>query len=729
MSEHDNRLIYQKNTATKPVFLALTRLVQILAGPFIDDLNRQILWIPVFIGFGIGIYFSLPEEPSLYIGIVGSTVFLPSILLFRRKTGLFQLSILLFAVFLGHLAAQIRTLDVDHVVLAKETGPTRVIGKVVRVEPKTNGVRLLLESVMVRGLEPFDTPETVRITARMDRQDRIVPGDWVTLRAVLRPPSPPVSPGAFDFQRYAFFHGIGATGYAFGPPEIKRKWNEDNASERLATWLGRFRLSIGERVRDTLPGETGALAAALITGERLAIPEDTVTAMRHAGLAHLLAISGLHIGLVAGLVFFVIRAGLALIPALALRYPIKTWAALAALAAAFFYTLLAGATIPTMRSFLMMALILGAVMLGRRAISMRSVALAATIVLLFLPESLLGPSFQLSFAAVVALVAVYEWISLRLPAFWRKGAWHQRLFRYLGGVLLSTLVAGLATAPFAAYHFHHLASYGLVANIVAIPLTGLIIMPAALLAMALMPFGLEHIALYFMGIGVENLILTAHTVATLPGNLQTFPAMPLAALVMIALGGPWLCLWQREWRYFGLFACLVGLLTIMQTEQPVVLASENSEIFGLRTSHGFYLVGPGTNANRYTRNEWLERAGHRPGRGSGVNPANQKAVRCDHMGCVVVLENGKKLSVLWDEGALLEDCWEMDVVISAVPVRRRCDTPELVIDRFDLWRNGAYAIYSEEDGIRVENTREIRGNRPWIRSATNKRKRNAGSES
>lgn len=680
-------------------------------GLVMAEYTQWVLWLPVFLGLGVGLYFSLPVEPSFYIGVGGLVLSAILLFLLRRSPYKFAASLAIFAVTLGFAAAQLRTVTVEGHFLEREIGPTRVSGKIVQVEPKKSGARLLLSNVSIAGLEPYEAPRHVRITVRYGKSDANLasPGDWVRLRAVLRPPAAPAAPGAFDFQRYAFFKEIGATGFALGPPDIRQSWQETENIPDFADWLGRARLSIGNRVRSQLPGETGALAAALITAERLAIPEEAVTAMRHAGLAHLLAISGLHIGLVAGLVFFLVRAVLALFPGIAVRYPIKAWAAVVALLAALGYTLLAGATIPTIRSFAMMALVLGAVMIGRRAISMRSVAVAASIILLFHPESLIGPSFQLSFAAVIALVAVYEWLSKRAPMFWKRGRWPRRIGTYLASVALSTLIAGAATAPFAAYHFHHLASFGMLANLIAVPLTALWIMPSALAAMVFMPFGLESISLDVMGTGVDVLLWTAREVADLPGNLRYFAAIPVSALALMAIGGLWICIWRLTWRVAGIPLIATGMVLAFIAPQPLVLVSENGEIFGIQGVGGFYVVGPGVRGNRYTQDAWLEQAGYRDSKSA----SNTDKLHCDHMGCVVPIPDGREISLLWDEGGLLEDCWRSKVIISSVPVRGNCTTPDIVIDRFDLWRDGAHALYLEGNEILMVSTRQARGERPW----------------
>ena len=269
-------------------------------------------------------------------------------------------------------------------------------------------------------------------------------------------------------------------------------------------------------------------------------------AMRASGLAHLLAISGLHIGLVTGVLFFAIRGILAALEPIALRFAIKKWAALGALLGAFAYLLVTGATVPTQRAFLMAAMVLSAIMLDRTAISMRLVAWAALIVLLIAPESLLGASFQMSFAAVIALVAGYE--AVRVPfGRWRAhGGWWRLPLIYLLGVGLTTIIAGSATTPFVIFHFNRFSAFGLAANLLAVPVTALWIMPWATVAYILMPLGLEGVALAPMGWGIEAVIAIAREVAGWPGSVTLVPAMPVSGIALVAAGGLWLCLWRRR---------------------------------------------------------------------------------------------------------------------------------------------------------------------------------------
>lgn len=214
-----------------------------------------------------------------------------------------------------------------------------------------------------------------------------------------------------------------------------------------------------------------------------------------------------------------------------------------------------------------------------------------------------------------------------------------------------------------------------------------------------------------MGLGVEGLLWSARMVADLPGNLRQFSAMPLSALVTIALGSLWICLWYRKWRLLGIPVIVAGILLTVSATNPTIVIAENAQVISIRSEENIYIVGPGVRGNRYTQKAWLERAGH-----PEVMPVKtSQALRCDHMGCVLTHPTDHKISIIWEEGALIEDCWTAEILISTTPVRLRCDHPSLIIDRFDLWRNGAYAIFVDGANIDVQNTRELRGERPWTR--------------
>ena len=384
------------------------------------------------------------------------------------------------------------------------------------------------------------------------------PGAAVRLRATLMPPAEPALPGDYDFGRQAWFAGIGAVGYAMSPPSIDAAAGD--VPRDLALWAGvqRLRQAIGARIAAALPGETGAIATALITGERGGISEATNDAFRDSGILHILSISGFHMAIMAGSVFFIVRLGLAAFPSIALRYPIKKWAAAAAMAAALAYLLISGGAFATVRSTIMISIMFLAVLLDRPALALRNVILAATLILVVFPESLFDVGFQMSFAAVLALVSVYE--ALRQRRAWEALMQHasSRLVLFFAGIVLSTLIASAAVAPFAAYHFHKSQQYAVIANLIALPVCNIVVMPAALAALVAMPFGLEALPLWVMGRGIEAMVWVAHRVAEVPGAVLRVPAMPSAAFVLMIAGGLWLMLWQTRWRLAGIALIAVG---------------------------------------------------------------------------------------------------------------------------------------------------------------------------
>jgi competence protein ComEC len=450
-----------------------------------------------------------------------------------------------------------------------------------------------------------------------------------------------------------------------------------------------------------------------MTGDRAAIPEDVMRTFRDSGLAHLLAISGLHIGLFAGILFFGVRALLALIPPLALRFPIKKWAAAAAIPGAFAYALIAGATVPTQRAFVMVGLVLLAVLLDRQGLSMRLVAWAASVILLFKPESLLGASFQMSFAAVIALIAGYEFYIRRRAR--REGPlpWWRRPPAFLAGVAVTTLIASSATAPFAIYHFNRFAVFALAANLIAVPITSLLIMPAAVIAFFLMPVGLDHLALAPMGWGVEGVLWVARTVAGWPGSVVLLPAAPSFGLVLVVAGGLWLCLWRLRWRLLGLAAIALGIAAFSLGQKPDILVDGEGRLFAVRGADGSYLLSSRRRA-RFSGESWLRRVGQRP----EASPAWPKGaaggrLSCDNLGCIY-RKGGHLVALITDPMALIDDCRRADLVISTVPVRLPCPSAKRVIDRFDLWREGAHAIWLDPAGARIESVAQTRGTRPWV---------------
>ncbi len=687
-------------------------LIAGLSNRFAIERDRWLLWLPVAMGCGIAIYFAWPADPGLVLPCSLVGVFAVAAVLLRGGARLGAVLVLAMAV--GFAASAVRSAYVAAPVILEKKRPLTVQATVERVERYPAGdTRITLRALDLEGFEENATPERIRLRVRT-RGEAVEPGNRIEIRAVLMPPPPPVAPGSFDFARKAWFERLGGVGFAVSGATVLAE--QPTETGILDGWrLARFRDSLAQRLAKQAPGDGGAVAVALMTGERGLIPEKIVEDLRAAGLAHLLAISGLHIGLMAGLAFFVVRAGLALVPSLALRYPIKKWAAIAAICAAFFYLMVSGGTVPTQRAFAMTLIVLMAVLIDRLAITMRLVAMVAGAMLLLAPESLLNVSFQMSFAAVIALVAVYEHARSHgwLPG--RGDGWTRRIGIYFLGVAITSVVAGLATGYFAVVHFNRFANYGLLANMLAVPVMGLWIMPWAMAAFLLLPFGLESWALVPMTAGIELVADIAAWVAAMPGSVGYIAAVPTAATVLITLGSVWLCLWQRAWRLWGMVPIMAGLAWAAASEPPDILIDEQAKLTGIRAADGSLMLNS-VRRSSMAVDTWTRRSGQ----GGALKWAPDDLdgpLSCDASGCLYRAPSGQLAALVRAPDALGEDCARADVVVSAVPVFGRCKGPETVIDRFDLWREGAHALWFTASGVRIETVAQHQGRRPWSRYA------------
>jgi competence protein ComEC len=444
-----------------------------------------------------------------------------------------------------------------------------------------------------------------------------------------------------------------------------------------------------------------------MTGDQGGIPNRIIDAMRDSGLAHLLSISGLHIGLVAGILLIGLRAGLALVPWLALRLPSKKVAAVAALITTGGYVMLAGAPVPAQRSFVMTAIVMLAILTDRSALTMRLIAWSAAAVALVRPEAVLGASFQMSFAAVTALIAAHEALAKRRSRGPRTVA--SRLLRELAGVALTSLVAGTATAPFAAYHFHRLADYGVLANLIAVPITGFWVMPLAILAFALMPFSLEGLALVPMGWGIGAIIAVAEWVAALPGSAFEVPALPAAALATAIIGGLWLCLMRGRWRWLGLAVLPVTALLIALQRPPDLLIATDGSVVALRDGDGRLRLSDPRKGG-IAVDAWLEGNAQRE-RLAWSDLGDEGG--CDSEGCHAQT-GGRSIGLAFTPAAAAEDCGRADLVVTTRFLARARCAGSVLIDRGALWRAGAHALWITSAGVRVETVRGYRGERPWV---------------
>ncbi len=686
-----------------------------LATRLLEENTRWILWLPVGLGLGIGVYFALPIEPPVWLGPIA--LLAPAAAVGLRWRGgrpvAAELAVWfgLGTIVLGFAAGSVRSHLVAAPVLERR-GAYQLEATVLLVEDGTRGQRLLLGEPSIEGIAASATPARIRVSTRR-AEPSFEPGDRVRLRAHLMAPSPPVEPHGFDFARQAWFEGLGAVGYALVAPELLSRADRRGWSLGLAA----LRQTIAHEIVVAVPGAAGAIGVALLTGLRGALPDRIWDEWAIAGIAHLISISGLHMAIVAGTLLFAVRIGLALAPPLALRLPAKKLAALIALLGICGYLLISGGTVsgsgsvPIQRSFAMSALALVAIMVDRNPISMRLVAWAALAVLLLRPESLLGASFQMSFGAVVALIATYETGIGRHPSGAAGLDW--RLLMYVAGIALTTVVASAATTPFSIYHFSRFPTYGVVTNLIAVPLTAIWVMPWGMLGMLLIPIGLGGPCFALMGRGIEVIIAAAAFVAELPGAALAVPRPPLVALVATVLGGLWLCLWRTSWRRFGLLGVALGIGLMLVARPPDILIDSRGQILAVRLDDGRLALSP-WKRDRWITDSWLESAGQVQATGwPAAGHGAQTGLACDAEGCVLS-RHGKRVALARRPEALEADCARADLVIS-YPRAERCRNGTPLIGPEALRPSGGIALRVGADGIDISSVRAARGDRPWTR--------------
>ncbi len=519
--------------------------------------------IPVVLAlaFALGAfcYFTLGFEPDWAWVLAGLGVAAGGWAVLRRPTSVLApiCGGLLLAGMIGFAHAKWVAVTTDTITVAPGLGPLQLEGWVRKVEPGRNGPRLRIAVHAIQGMDSDGTPGLVRVTHPLSL--RVGPGRFVRCRAVLRPPPEPAMPGDYDFQRQAYLEGLGAVGYVQGRCRGGPLGSAGGPVAAAGLWLDGKRRRIAEHVRVAAGERAGGFAAALVSGDRSYMPEADQAALRGSGLAHLLAISGLHLSIVCGLVYLLVRRSLALAEPLAVRVAVQKPAALAALLAGGVYLLLSGASVSTQRAFIMAAIFFGAILFDRPGFSLRSFAVAMVAVVLIDPVSVTSPGFQMSFAATGALIATYEALSRRRAAR-ADPAGGSRVAEVVNSLVVTSVVASFATAPFALYHFDRVSGGGLLANLLAMPIISFVSAPAAGLALVLAPLGLDSIGLRLFGLSLEWVLAIAHWANALPGQALV-PAWPMPgvsfALLVAALAG-WVLL-TGWWRWLGLLVpCLLA---------------------------------------------------------------------------------------------------------------------------------------------------------------------------
>jgi competence protein ComEC len=679
----------------------LNQLVETLA------VQRQqgLLWVPVFLGIGIWGFFELANEPSVLsfrIALFGSVVLSIFGLVSRSVIAIFGWMIGL--ILLGFVLSVIRANSVAAPVLGwRYYGPVQ--GTVVAIDRSSSDrPRLTLANPSMGKISAPRTPRLIRVSLYADDQELPKPGAEIRIEASFSPPNGPSEPQGYDFQRLAWFRSLGAVGYSRKPFDII----SEPAPRSFQLRVFQARLALSAALRAHMPVKEGGFAAAIIAGDRSFVDQGSLKHLRRANLAHLLAISGLHMGLMTGVVFALIRVGLAFFPRVALRLPTKKIAAVCALFVGLSYLILSGSSVATQRAFVMVAMMLGAVLIDRPAISLRAVAMAAVIILVLWPENLLQPGFQMSFAATIALVVVFR--GLKDVKWWKSmyyGRW--RYVQPLVGLIGSSLVAGAATAPFAAYHFNQVAHYGLIANVISLPLMSLIVMPCAVLAAVLWPIGLHGVALWGMAKGISAILTMAAWVSGLGGAVSLVAQPPPFALMIFVFGAVIIILLRGRSRWLGGAMILGSAIFWTQGNRPDVLVTGNGRLVGILQDGERVLNRK--RGNGFAARTWMENDGL-------VFDQVKNAASFDlpNVDRFVLPIGNSKLFYLWgkklDPSELNDLCRQYDVLIAPQwkePVYESCEFWGERRLRYD----GSLAFEASEQGLQIETARQVSGRRIW----------------
>ena len=692
---------------------------------FTEQEERFILWVPVFIAFGIGAYFSLPFEPSLWSSMTVLMIVAVMLSITRNVILLTKVEFVVFLILLGFTVASFRAYTVNYPMLEKRLGPTLVSGSVLKMEnlPEKKGVRLILSDLAIEKISKSDTPKKIRVQVYNKAVDKNLQiGDTVSLLAILNAPSSPVIAGGFDFRRYMFFKQIGATGFAVGDVKVILKVADRGYSRAFHKFWEDLRQEIKLKIHKLVPDNNvvSALMVALLTGDRGEIDKNTWEDIRNAGLAHLLAISGLHMGLVAGLIFFVVRAILALSETVALNFSIKKISAAIAMLTTIFYLFLVGAPVSAQRATIMTSIVLLAVILDREGISMRLAAIAATVILLITPEALLSAGFQMSFAAVISLIAFYEALSPIWRGWYENSNILHRGMLYLFGTILTTIIASLATAAFSLYHFGKVADHmSLLANILAVPVTSFIVMPAGIMSLALMPIGYEEYSIKVMAAAVEFIYSVAHDLSSSGEHVIYTPTWQLSTLIFIVLGGLWLAIWRGRLRLFGFILILFGIaLAVVNSHklQPDIFIADRGKLVAVRMDET-KLVISSLKKGKFISENWIKFVGKN--KIEAIEWPKDGRLRknfvCDWQNCNWYKANKRFIFVI-NPITFVKNCNSGNFAIISAnnDIPKHCNI-WFGIDSFDLWRYGAHSIFFDKniDKIVIKTVAGTIGNRYW----------------
>ncbi len=715
------------------MFSSLKRYKNQLTSLLLQEQDRWSYWLQVFVALGIFFYFSLPTEPSLSMLIVYMSVMLvivsTGVYFLRGAVVARSIVTVCFAFLIGIGCAAFRTTYIHTIQIDKSLGPILIEGVIeAREDWADAGSKITLSDINFVTHSPNLSRlgkklSYVRVTLRgTDFSALPKTGSRIQIFASLLPPAEPTAPDQYNYRRQAFFDGISAYAFAIGMPKIiPDKVEKTNTVlvyyHQFQLNLQQWRERVSERAITVIGGAEGAIAAALLTGERGSIDALTNNNLRAAGTAHIISISGMHISMVGAFIFMFIRYTLAFFPSIALQYSIKSIAAVGGLMTIVVYTMLVGSPVPAQRSAFMTGLVFVAILLNRQALTMRSVALAASLILIIFPENVFHPSFQLSFAAITLLISVYEKHALQnydtQQIAYNSQTWAGKAYTYLKnliwGVFFTSFIAGMATMPYAAWHFHRIQLTSIIGNFLALPFVGILVMPPLILTYPASFMGLDQFTLWIMGQGLKGVTHTAAWVAQLPGANIFIPSFSKYIIIGLTFCGLWFALWQNirlKVIAVVLAFILVALMPLTFKRPLVLVSSEGKVAVRLPTDGLLYSL---KNFRGMTARDWS--LSFNQAQPLSAFPKNSQAVRCDVLGCVVT--QPVAISIVKNPVAFLEDCKKADIIIAPkdrVPDFCRTEKPSVIVDYEMLKQHGSIAIHSD---LSIDVSRLSYAARPW----------------
>ncbi len=661
-------------------------------------LMRAPLYVALGMCAGAALYYSLTFEPALGTLLTGCLVVLLAVWWGLRRWPMppsaRMAALLVCGSACGLICAKAHTDFRGPPYVTSTIGPVMLEGWISDIEPGQNGVRLVLDVHAVSGASSATLPRLVRLTHT--NRLAVETGRFVRCWAVIRPPPQPELPGDYPFNRQAYFEGLDGVGYVMGRCRGGVLGVENDAAARIRNRVATTRRGLARHVKEAAGQRAGGFAAALTSGDRSFMPQADMEALRNSGLAHLLAISGLHLGIVGTLVFFAIKRGLSMWEWLALRVPTQKPAAASAMAATFLYMILSGASISTQRAFIMASVVFLAMILDRSPFSLRTFALAMIAVIIMQPSSVMTPGFQMSFAATGALIVTYEAWARRQA---ERGESGRRGTGFvLKSLAVTSIVGAVATAPFALYHFDRVAPLGLAANLLAMPIITFLSAPSAGLALVSLPFGLSDVFLRLFGWSLERVLAIAHWAAgDGAAGFSVGAQMPSVVLLILIAGLTAACLETNVLRRMasGAGACMAAVLVWAASPATIMHWSSSGDVY-VSTDDGFQ------------RLNFMD--------GEGLSPLQfadiPTSIDCGGQdGCKIESRAGTVL--LGRTGWLKSQCQERAaIVISDRPISDSCWPGAVFSDWSDIKAGGAVSV-KRSVGARLSAHRPRCGNRPW----------------